>query len=146
MDARARKLSIRYGWASAGVAFLFGSLPLLDEVVVVPVHYTLIVRLARMRRFPLRRLPWRQLQRIVWYGAGARTALGLSLTLIPLAGAVANWVTAIALTEYLAQYLDEAMSHPERPAPEITRAQLVRLFEKARAERGKPAGGAVPAG
>ena len=114
------------------MGFLFGSFPLLDEVVVVPLHYALCRRLAKMRGVPVAKLPWKQLERIIWFGAGARTALGLSMAPIPLAGAVGNWVTAYALTEFLAQYLDDAIAHPDEPPPEITMARIRELFERAR--------------
>jgi hypothetical protein len=132
MDERTRKLTTRYARLSVGVGLLFTPLPMLDEVVVVPLHYALCRKLAKERGVRPKDLPWKQLRRIIWWGAGARTALAASLSPIPIAGTVANVVTAYALTEFLSTYLDEALSHPERPAREITRADLVNLFERSR--------------
>jgi hypothetical protein len=132
MDEVARKLTTRYARLSVGLGLLFTPLPMLDEVVVVPLHYALCRRLAKERGVKSKDLPWKQLRRIIWWGAGARTALAASLSPIPVAGTVANWVTAYALTEFLSSYLDDVLSHPERPPREISRADLVELFERAR--------------
>jgi len=131
MDPIARRITNRYSIASAAVAFLVHPIPALDEVVVVPVHYALCLRLARRRKFPLAKLPWRQIQRIVWYGAAARTALSLALAPIPIASGAANYATAVALTEYLSRYLDDAMSNPDRPPREISVEEIRKLFARA---------------
>jgi hypothetical protein len=50
---------------------------------------------------------------------------------VPVVGAFSNAVTAVALTEYLARYLDACVEHPELPPPEITMEGLKDLFGKA---------------
>jgi hypothetical protein len=90
----------------------------------------LCVRLARAKKFKVRALPWKQIRRIIWYGAAARTALSLALTPIPFAGAAANYATAVALTEFLSRYIDDAMAHPESAPREITMDEIRRLFAK----------------
>ena len=100
----------------------------LDELIVVPIHYWFAWRFAFRRGAKVLKLPWRSIQRIIWYGAAARLVANFSLGLIPVAGAFANAVTAIALTEYLARYLDDAILNPDAPRPEITMSGLKDLF------------------
>jgi hypothetical protein len=54
-----------------------------------------------------------------------------SLIVVPFLGALANSITAIALTEFLAKWLDEFLSHPEQPPPEVTMEGLKTLFVNA---------------
>jgi hypothetical protein len=42
-----------------------------------------------------------------------------------------NALTAIALTEYLARWLDEYLLHPDHPPPEVTLDGLKDLFARA---------------
>jgi len=137
MDSRARKVVNRVSVVAAVTSFVLQPIPALDELAVVPMHYYLIVRLARMRGAPLAALPWRSLQRIVWYGAGARLVANFSLGLIPVAGAFSNAVTAMVLTEFLGRWLEHVIEHPEEPRPEVTMASLRTMFAEAMADRKK---------
>src|SRR5689334_23093274 len=109
MERRSRRITNVYGGVAAVAAFVTQPVPALDEVIVVPIHSALVLRLARSRGVSIRKLPWRAIQRIIWYGAAARLVANMSLGLVPVAGAFANSVTAIALTEYLSRWLDEVI-------------------------------------
>lgn len=144
MEPKSRRISNVTSGVAAVAAFFTQPVPLLDELIVAPIHYALILRMASSRRFNPLRLPWRNLNRIIWYGAAARLVSHLGLGLIPVLGAFANSLTAIALTEYLARYLDEAIANPDQQAPEITMQGLKDLFARAVAratedKRAKPA-------
>jgi uncharacterized protein (DUF697 family) len=128
MDRAARRLTNRYSGVSAVVAFVTQPVPALDELVVVPIHYVLAVRLAQVRGMSFLKLPWRSVQRVIWYGAAARLVANMSVGLVPVAGAFANSVTAIALTEVLARWIDEFIDHPERIPPDVTVAGLKSLL------------------
>ncbi len=150
MERKSRRITNVHSGVAAVAAFVTQPVPALDELVVVPIHYWLIVRLARARGVSVLKLPWRSVQRIIWYGAGARLVANVSLGLVPVVGAFANSITAIALTEFLARWLDEFMEHPDRPPPEVTMAGLKTLFvnaiKKAEAEKAGAgvAGAAAP--
>jgi uncharacterized protein (DUF697 family) len=149
MEPKSRRITNRYSGVAAVTAFVTQPIPAADELVVVPIQYALVVRLARSRGYSIRKLPWRSLQKIIWYGAGARLVANFSLGLVPVLGAFANSVTAIALTEYLARWLDEVMEHPDRPPPEVTMDGLKELFTGALKRSGvardkKPEGEAKP--
>ena len=137
MDRKSRRITTRASGVAAVLAFVTQPIPGGDEIVVVGIHYYLIVRLARARAVPLRKLPWRSLQRIVWYGAGARLAANFSLGLIPVLGMFSNAVTAVVLTEFLARWLDDFIEHPESPPPEVTREGLKDLFTRAMCRKKK---------
>jgi hypothetical protein len=42
-----------------------------------------------------------------------------------------NAITAIALTEFLARWLDEYILHPDTPPPDVTMAGLKEIFANA---------------
>ena len=142
-----RRITRFYSGATAIVAFVTQPIPALDELIVIPIHYTLCLRLARARGVPAKSLPWKQIRKIVWYGAGARLVANFSLGLVPLVGMFSNAITAIALTEFLGGYIDDALAHPEIPPPEVTMQGLKELFTTAlrRHAEKKAASKATPA-
>jgi uncharacterized protein (DUF697 family) len=131
MERKSRHITNRASGVAAVLSFLTQPIPGADELLVVGIHYYLVVRLARSRGAPVLDLPWRSLQRIVWYGAGARLVGNFSLGLVPVVGMFSNALTAIALTEYLARWLDEYLLHPDHPPPEVTLESLKELFASA---------------
>jgi uncharacterized protein (DUF697 family) len=138
MERQSRRITNRASGVAAVLSFFTQPIPGADEVLVIGIHYYLVVRLARARGVPVLKLPWRSLQRIVWYGAGARLVANFSLGLVPVVGMFSNAITAIALTEFLARWLDEYILHPETPPPEVTMAGLREIF--ANALKKKPRG------
>jgi uncharacterized protein (DUF697 family) len=131
MERKSRRMTNVYSGVAAATAFVMQPVPALDELIVVPIHSWLTVRLARLRAVSLLALPWRSIQRIIWYGAAVRLIANLSLGLVPVAGAFANSITAIALTEFLARWLDEFILHPHELPPNVTMAGLKTLFANA---------------
>jgi uncharacterized protein (DUF697 family) len=131
MERESRRITTVYSGVAAVTAFVTQPIPGGDELIVVPVQYALCARLARARGVSVFRLPWRSIQRIIWYGAAARLVANFSLIAVPFLGAFGNSITAVALTEYLAHWLDEFLSHPDQPPPEVTLAGLKTLFTNA---------------
>jgi uncharacterized protein (DUF697 family) len=131
MKPETRRVTNFHAGASAIAAFVSQPIPALDELIVVPIHYSLCLRVAKKRGVPAKKLPWKQIRKIIWYGAGARLVANFSLGLVPVVGMFANAVTAIALTEFLGQYLDDALSNPDAPPKEVTMEGLKALFAAA---------------
>lgn len=131
MDHKTRKLTNRCSGIAAVASFFAQPIPAADELIVVPIHYFLVTRMAKARGVKKRNLPWKSIKKIIWYGAGARLVFNFSLGLIPVFGAFSNSVTAIALTEYLAQWLDTFLEHPDQPPPDVTMASLKQIFQNA---------------
>jgi uncharacterized protein (DUF697 family) len=143
MERKSRRITNVWSGVTAVVAFVTQPVPALDEVIVVPIHYALVVRLARARGASVTKLPWRSIQRIIWYGAAGRLVANMSLGLVPVAGAFANSITAMALTEYLSRWLDEVISNPDKPPPDVTLDGLKALFKSALAKKGAAEKGGV---
>jgi uncharacterized protein (DUF697 family) len=131
MERKSRRITNVYSGVAAVTAFVTQPIPGGDEIIVVPVQYALCVRLARARGVSVFKLPWRSIQRIIWYGAAARLVANFSLIAVPVLGAFGNSITAIALTEFLARWLDEFLDHPDRPPPEVTMEGMKALFTNA---------------
>jgi uncharacterized protein (DUF697 family) len=142
MERKSRRITNRASGVAAVLSFVTQPIPGADEILVVGIHYYLVVRLARARGVSVRKLPWRSLQRIVWYGAGARLAANFSLGLVPIVGMFSNAITAVVLTEFLARWLDDYLENPESPPPEVTKEGLKELFANAiRCRKKKPDAG-----
>jgi uncharacterized protein (DUF697 family) len=131
MEARSRRITTVYSGVAAVAAFVTQPVPALDELIVVPIHYRFVFKMARTRGVKVRKLPWRVIQKIIWYGAAARLVGNFSLGLVPVVGMFSNAITAVALTEYLARYLDQVIDNPDMPAPDISVEQLKQLFATA---------------
>jgi uncharacterized protein (DUF697 family) len=131
MTPKVRKLTTPYSIATAVVSFIMQPIPAADELAVVPMHYWFAAKVAKAHGVRRRDLPWRSIQKIIWYGAGARLGANFSLGLVPVVGAFANAVTAAALTEYLAGWLDGYLADPSAPPPDISMEALMKIFERA---------------
>lgn len=131
MEPRTRRLTNVYSSVSAVAAFVTQPIPAMDELIVVPIHYALCVKVARTRGVSILKLPWRPIKKIIWYGAAARLVANFSLGLVPVVGMFSNAITAIALTEYLGRYLDDVIEHPDRAPPEVSMESLKELFTSA---------------
>jgi len=131
MEPKSRKLTNRASAATAVVAIIAQPIPAGDELILIPIHYWFVRRMARLRGVPKRDLPYKSIRKIIWYGAGARLVANFSFGIIPFLGAVANAVTAIALTEYLGRWLDAYLENPENPPPELPGESIKDLFKSA---------------
>jgi uncharacterized protein (DUF697 family) len=147
MEPKSRRITNVYAGVAAVTAFVTQPIPGGDELLVVPVHYALCIRLARARGVSVFKLPWRSIQRIIWYGAAARLVSNFALLVVPFLGPFANSITAIALTEFLARWLDVFLDSPESAPPDVTMAGLKDLFAEAikKAVAGRSAKKADPA-
>jgi uncharacterized protein (DUF697 family) len=117
MTTETRRILRRYRIASAVTSVVTHPVPLVDELFVIPIHYAFVVRLARARGVKVRDVPWRQVQQLIWGGAGVRFGFDLAFGVVPVAGAIAHAITASALTQVLGEYLDEALDKPSSPPP-----------------------------
>jgi uncharacterized protein (DUF697 family) len=142
MEEQSRRITNLMSGVTAVTAFVTQPVPALDELVVIPMHYYLVMRLARARGVATLNLPWRNIQSIIWYGAGARLVVNVSFGLVPVAGAVVNSITAIALTEYLGRYMDELLTNPTAVPRALSFAALKELFNRAvqKATESRPEG------
>jgi uncharacterized protein (DUF697 family) len=99
------------------VAAVLSPIPLLDEIVLVPIYTVLTTRIAGHHALPLRKVPWRPIAKTGFAGLIARGIVNLGVALVPGVSAVANAATAIAFTEVLGRYIDEACGDPAHASP-----------------------------
>ena len=135
MEEQSRKLTNRASLIAAVAAFIAQPIPAADELIVVPINYWLVKRIAKARGVDPKTLPWTSIRKIVWYGAAARLVANFSIGLVPVAGSFANSVTAIALTEFLGQWIDAYLETPHAPPAEVTMEGLKRIFTQALAKK-----------
>jgi hypothetical protein len=117
MEPKIRRLILRYSIKSAVVSVIAHPVPAVDEIFVIPVHYGLSVKMAMAHKARILGLPWRQVHKIIWGGAAVRFCIDVTFGLVPIAGLVSHTLTAVTLTQFLGQYLDEALRQPGPPPP-----------------------------
>jgi uncharacterized protein (DUF697 family) len=107
--------------ASAALGVVLSPIPLADELLLVPVYGLMTARIGWARGVELHRIPWRGIGAAVFAGLAARAAANLSFAFIPGVAAVANAVSAAALTKVLGEYTDTAVQKgvaPPMPFPQ----------------------------
>ena len=130
MTPETKKTVHRTSLAAAVIAAILSPIPLADEIVFVPVYGVLTLRIARAHGLARRDVPWRPILRTAIAGLTARAGANIAVAYIPGVAAVANAVTAVALTELLGQYIDKACAAPAS-AEALTVKQLIgRLGDK----------------
>jgi uncharacterized protein (DUF697 family) len=113
---------------AAGISFIVQPVPGFDQVAVIPIQYLLAASLGKERGTPLSKAAWSQVHQIIWGGGALRLVLGLSLGLIPVAGAFTNAITAFVTTEYLGYYVDRALDNPKQPPPPLSIQDIIDAF------------------
>jgi hypothetical protein len=93
---------------AAALGVVLSPIPLADEIALLPVYGVLTARIARARRLELRAVPWRPIALTAVAGLGARAAINLTVSYIPVVAAAANAVSGMALTQFFGRYVDAA--------------------------------------
>ncbi|WP_437943484.1 hypothetical protein WMF27_41450 [Sorangium sp. So ce281] len=120
MKLGARLTTHAFSAGAAGISFVVQPLPGSDQLFVIPIQYLLAASLAKERGTSLSKPAWSQVHQLIWGGGALRLMIGLTLGLIPLAGAVTNAITALVTTEYLGHYVDRALDNPDKPPPDLS--------------------------
>ena len=130
MDPAIRRMTTRYSALTAVASFVTQPIPVVDEIVVIPIHYWFAGAVTRRHGRGVLGAPWWQLHKIIWGGAGVRAASRFTLGFVPLAGAVSNAITATVVTELLSEYLDEALGDRGRTPPRVTLRSLLGTMKR----------------
>jgi uncharacterized protein (DUF697 family) len=128
MTPRARDVVKGAGLGTAVVAAILSPIPLADELVLLPALLWVGAAVGRDRGLALGDLPWRAFTTTALVGLGARAGLNLAVSFLPGVAAVANAVSAFALTWAYAHWADAACADPEHaraPTPQSF-AELLR--------------------
>lgn len=137
VDRLIRRTSI----ASAAVGVVLSPIPLADELVLLPMYAVMTTRIAKQNQLPLSRVPWRPVLATAVAGLAARAAVDVTVSYIPVVAAVANAVSAVALTQLFGRYVDGACKDPEGTKG-ITVKEILAMLRRKGPERAKP--GATP--
>ena len=116
-----------------GLGVVFSPIPLADELLLLPIYAVMTTRIARHHGLSFRQIAWRPILSTAAAGLAARAALNLTVSFIPGVAAVANALSAAALTQLMGRYVDAACRDPQAaramsPAAiiEVLRARLSR--------------------
>jgi uncharacterized protein (DUF697 family) len=118
---------------AAGVGAVLSPVPLLDELLLMPVYGGLLARIGREHGLSLAQVPWRPALRTAFNGLLARAGLNLAVAYIPGVAAVANAVSAAVLTEIYGDLADRACSDPAQARAAGVQELAALLRDKARA-------------
>ncbi len=103
-------------WLSAGLAAILSPIPLLDDLVLAPVYGAMAIRIGRTHHLSIGEMPWKQAGPMIVAGLVGRAAANLTVSYIPGVAAVANAMTAIILTDFLAPRINDACEAAARRA------------------------------
>jgi uncharacterized protein (DUF697 family) len=92
--------------ASAALGVVFSPIPLVDEILLVPIYGVMTARIGKARGIGVSKVPWRPLGTAIFAGLAARAAANIGFAFIPGVAAVANALSAAALTKVLGEYAD----------------------------------------
>jgi uncharacterized protein (DUF697 family) len=104
-----RSLTHAFATAVAVVGFVAEPIPALDEILMIPMQYTLVALLAKARQRNLFSVPWGKASLIIWGGVAVRFVSESTLRASFPVGAAANAALAFATTEILGRYVDSTL-------------------------------------
>jgi uncharacterized protein (DUF697 family) len=98
--------------ATMAIAALLSPVPLADELVFVPVYGFMAARIGRQHGIAFGEMPWRPIVATTLAALGARAAVNVTVSYIPGVAAVANALSAAAITQLLGAYIDTTCDDP----------------------------------
>jgi uncharacterized protein (DUF697 family) len=101
--------------ASVALGVILSPIPLADELLLVPIYGVMTARIGKARGVSLLAVPWRPIGTAVLAGLAARAAANVGFAFVPGVAAVANAISAAALTKLLGEYADAACRDGEAP-------------------------------
>lgn len=138
MTPEVRALVHRTSIVSATLGVLMSPIPLLDELVLIPVFGVLARRIARRHALARGQVPWRPILKTTAVGLVARGAVNITVAAVPGVSAVAAGATAVALTEILGDYVDRACRDPAQAKPLKVREVVDMIQRAVRKKQQKP--------
>jgi uncharacterized protein (DUF697 family) len=112
-----RKTVNRTSMVTGAIGVVLSPIPLADELVFLPVCGVMAARIGSAHGLALKSVPWGPVAKTTLATLGARAALNVAVSYIPGVAAVANAVSAYAVTQVLGRYIDEACADPATAHP-----------------------------
>ncbi len=113
-----RILTHTFAATTTVVSFVTEPIPALDEILVVPMQYTLAGAIALSRGQSPLKVPWGRASLIIWGGVAVRFVSETLLRTTPLVGMTSNALLTLASTEILGWYVDRALDRAGEPSYE----------------------------
>jgi uncharacterized protein (DUF697 family) len=107
-----RRVITRTSVIGFGLGVVLSPIPLADELLLLPVYAVMTTRIAKHHGLPFKKIAWRPILSTVAAGLAARAAINVTVSFIPGVAAVANAVSAAALTQLMGRYVDAACADP----------------------------------
>jgi uncharacterized protein (DUF697 family) len=107
---------------SAALGVVLSPIPLADELLLVPIYGVMTARIGRARGVSLQEVRWRPIGTAIVAGLAARAAANVGFAFVPGVAAVANAVSAAALTKILGEYVDTTCREGAAPPMPFQRA------------------------
>jgi uncharacterized protein (DUF697 family) len=101
--------------ASVALGVILSPIPLADELLLFPIYGVMSARIGRARGVSVLDVPWRPIGTAVLAGLVARAAANVGFAFVPGVAAVANAISAAALTKILGEYADRACREGAAP-------------------------------
>jgi uncharacterized protein (DUF697 family) len=108
--------------ASAVLGVILSPIPLADELLLVPIYGVMTARIGKARGKGITAVPWRPIGTAIVAGLAARAAANVGFAFVPGVAAVANAISAAALTKLLGEYADTACLLGQAPPMPFGRA------------------------
>jgi uncharacterized protein (DUF697 family) len=122
----------RTSLATIAIAAVLSPIPLADELVFVPVYGIMAMRIAKRHSLATKDIPWKPIFASTLAALGARAAVNVTVSYIPGVAAVANAISAAAITQLLGAYVDAACDAPEHARAMTMKEIADRIREKLR--------------
>jgi uncharacterized protein (DUF697 family) len=141
MSPGVERLIRRTSLLTAGLGVVFSPIPLIDELLLFPIYGVLASRISKDHGLAFGQVPWKPIATTAVAGLAARAAVNVTVSYIPGVAAVANAVSALALTQFFGRYVDEACAHPTEARP-LSVQEVVSHFRAAKKQKAEAPAGA----
>jgi uncharacterized protein (DUF697 family) len=138
MSPRVERLIRRTSLATAALGVVFSPIPLVDEILLLPIYGFLASRIGKDHDLTFAKIPWKPIGATAIAGLAARAAVNVTVSYIPGVAAVANAVTAVALTQLFGGYVDDACKRPLDARPLSVQDIMTRIRKKGQETAGAP--------
>jgi uncharacterized protein (DUF697 family) len=117
MSPRVERLIRRTSILTAALGVVLSPLPLVDELLLLPIYGVLVSRIGKDHELAFGQVPWKPICATAFAGLTARAAVNLTVSYVPGVAAAASAASAVALTQFFGRYVDEACTHPADAKP-----------------------------
>jgi uncharacterized protein (DUF697 family) len=112
MDTKIDRMIRRTSLVTAALGVVLSPIPLADELLLLPVYAVLTTQIGKHHGLMRRQIPWRPVAATAVAGLAARAAVNVTVSFIPGVAAVANAVSAVALTQFFGRYVEGVCADP----------------------------------